>query len=182
MPVDGGYTGAPFAGGVMERLKATVQVVKRNELNTFVVWPKRWIVERSFGCWKSAEGSGRTATENSKPACTSFTSPSSYYSQRNHMNVPESQLHCDSGRKPPNGACKTERQRRAFIPAQAIGLGNQRQTNRKRAEGPIHLLQLLFMSLPWYNSEDRKQALRRSARRLAASRLNSARPRRDKEA
>ena len=60
--VDGGYTGLPFAGGVMERLKATVQVVKRNEMHTFVVLPKRWIVERSFGwlekcrrLWKNCE-------------------------------------------------------------------------------------------------------------------------------
>ena len=47
--VDGGYTGKPFADGVMERIEATVQVVKRNELHTFAVLPKRWIVERSFG-------------------------------------------------------------------------------------------------------------------------------------
>jgi len=47
--VDGGYTGQPFADGVMERIEATVQVVKRNEQHTFVVLPKRWIVERSFG-------------------------------------------------------------------------------------------------------------------------------------
>jgi transposase len=60
--VDGGYTGQPFADGVMERIKATVQVVKRNELHTFVVLPKRWIVERSFGwlekcrrLWKNCE-------------------------------------------------------------------------------------------------------------------------------
>jgi transposase len=60
--VDGGYTGQPFADGVMERLKATVQVVKRNELHTFAVLPKRWIVERSFGwlekcrrLWKNCE-------------------------------------------------------------------------------------------------------------------------------
>jgi transposase len=45
---DGGYTGQPFADGVMERLDATVQIVKRNELHTFAVLPKRWIVERSF--------------------------------------------------------------------------------------------------------------------------------------
>ena len=45
---DGGYTGPPFADGVMERIKATVQVVKRNELHAFLVPPKRWIVERSF--------------------------------------------------------------------------------------------------------------------------------------
>jgi transposase len=60
--VDGGYTGQPFADGVMERLKATVQVVKRNQLHTFVVLPKRWVVERSFGwlekcrrLWKNCE-------------------------------------------------------------------------------------------------------------------------------
>jgi len=60
--VDGGYTGSPFADGVMERLKATVQVVKRNELHTFAVLPKRWIVERCFGwlekcrrLWKNRE-------------------------------------------------------------------------------------------------------------------------------
>ncbi|MGA3133549.1 MAG: IS5 family transposase [Terracidiphilus sp.] len=60
--VDGGYTGEPFADGVMERIKATVQVVKRNELHAFVVLPKRWIVERSFAwlekcrrLWKNCE-------------------------------------------------------------------------------------------------------------------------------
>ena len=46
--VDGGYTGQPFARGVMERIEATVQVVKRNKLHAFVVLPRRWIVERSF--------------------------------------------------------------------------------------------------------------------------------------
>ena len=35
--VDGGYSGQPFADGVMERLKATVQVVKRNQLHAFAV-------------------------------------------------------------------------------------------------------------------------------------------------
>ena len=60
--VDGGYTGQPFADGVLERIKATVQVVKRNELHAFVVLPKRWIVERSFAwlekcrrLWKNCE-------------------------------------------------------------------------------------------------------------------------------
>ena len=59
---DGGYTGQPFADGVMERLDATVQIVKRNELHTFAVLPKRWIVERSFAwlekcrrLWKNCE-------------------------------------------------------------------------------------------------------------------------------
>jgi len=59
---DGGYTGQPFADGVMNRIDATVQIVKRNELHTFAVLPKRWIVERSFAwlekcrrLWKNCE-------------------------------------------------------------------------------------------------------------------------------
>ncbi len=60
--VDDGYTGQPFADSVMKRIKATVQVVKRNELHAFVVLPKRWIIERSFAwlekcrrLWKNCE-------------------------------------------------------------------------------------------------------------------------------
>jgi transposase len=60
--VDGGYTGQPFADGVKQRLQATVQIVKRNELHTFAMLPKRWVVERSFGwlekcrrLWKNCE-------------------------------------------------------------------------------------------------------------------------------
>ena len=56
------YTGQPFAQGVEERMKATVQVVKRDQLHTFVVLPKRWVVERSFAwlekcrrLWKNCE-------------------------------------------------------------------------------------------------------------------------------
>jgi transposase len=68
--VDGGYTGQPFADSVMKRIKATVQVVKRNELHAFVVLPKRWIVERSFAwlekcrrLWKNCERKLNTAQE-----------------------------------------------------------------------------------------------------------------------
>jgi len=61
--VDSGYTGKPFAQGVAAIIPdAVVEVVKRNELHTFVVLPKRWIVERSFGwlekcrrLWKNCE-------------------------------------------------------------------------------------------------------------------------------
>ncbi len=56
------YTGQPFADSVKERLNATVQVGKRNELHTFAVLPKRCVVERSFGwlekrrrLWKNCE-------------------------------------------------------------------------------------------------------------------------------
>ena len=61
--VDGGYSGDNFANAIKEELpNAKVEVVKRNELHTFVVLPKRWIVERSFGwldkcrrLWKNCE-------------------------------------------------------------------------------------------------------------------------------
>ena len=60
--VDGGYTGKPFAAAVQGMLGATVEVVKRSELDTFVVLPKRWVVERSFAwlekcrrLWKNCE-------------------------------------------------------------------------------------------------------------------------------
>ena len=62
MLVDGGYTGQNFADAIKQITGADVEVVKRNELHTFDVLPKRWIVERSFGwldkcrrLWKNAE-------------------------------------------------------------------------------------------------------------------------------
>lgn len=62
MLVDGGYTGEKFASTIKRVIKATVDVVKRNELHTFKVIPKRWVVERSFAwlekcrrLWKNCE-------------------------------------------------------------------------------------------------------------------------------
>ena len=59
---DGGYTGEPFARGVIERIGASVEISKRNEQKNFSVIPKRWVVERSFGwleksrrLWKNCE-------------------------------------------------------------------------------------------------------------------------------
>ena len=59
---DGGYTGKPFAQAIRDMLGAEVQIAKRNELHTFSVMPKRWIVERSFAwiekcrrLWKNCE-------------------------------------------------------------------------------------------------------------------------------
>jgi transposase len=60
--VDGGYSGKKFAQKIKRILKAEVEVVKRNELHTFKVIPKRWVVERSFAwlekcrrLWKNCE-------------------------------------------------------------------------------------------------------------------------------
>ena len=68
--VDGGYTGKPFAGEVRNLLGASVEVVKRNELHTFAVLPKRWVVERSFAwlekcrrLWKNCEGKLNTSLQ-----------------------------------------------------------------------------------------------------------------------
>ena len=59
---DGGYTGKPFAEKVRRLLKAETEIAKRNELHTFAVIPKRWVVERSFSwlekcrrLWKNCE-------------------------------------------------------------------------------------------------------------------------------
>lgn len=60
--VDGGYSGDNFANAVRELCGAEVEVVKRDELHKFVVLPKRWVVERTFGwldkarrLWKNCE-------------------------------------------------------------------------------------------------------------------------------
>jgi len=60
--VDGGYSGKEFAKAVKRLHGAKVEVAKRSELHKFVVLPKRWVVERSFGwldkcrrLWKNCE-------------------------------------------------------------------------------------------------------------------------------
>ena len=59
---DGTYEGKNFADAIKELIGANVEIAKRSELHTFVVIPKRWIVERSFGwldkyrrLWKNCE-------------------------------------------------------------------------------------------------------------------------------
>ena len=46
---DSGYDGTPLSGWVRSVANATLQVIKRTELHTFRVVPRRWVVERSFG-------------------------------------------------------------------------------------------------------------------------------------
>ena len=59
---DGGYTGKPFQDAVKQMINADVEIAKRNEIHTFAVIPKRWVVERSFAwlekcrrLWKNCE-------------------------------------------------------------------------------------------------------------------------------
>ncbi len=67
---DSGYSGKPFANAVKEACGAEVEIVKRNELHKFVVLPKRWIVERTFGwldkfrrLWKNCERKLHTSSQ-----------------------------------------------------------------------------------------------------------------------
>jgi transposase len=60
----GGYTGGNFAQAVKDLCAVEVEVVKRNELHTFAVLPKRWVAGRSFGWIDKAVGFGRIAGAN----------------------------------------------------------------------------------------------------------------------
>ncbi|MFT4313661.1 MAG: IS5 family transposase [Wolbachia pipientis] len=60
--VDAGYNGENFATQIKATIGANVEVIKRSELHTFAVLPKRWVVERSFAwlekcrrLWKNCE-------------------------------------------------------------------------------------------------------------------------------
>ncbi len=60
--VDAGYTGENFVTQIKTIIGATVEVIKRNELRSFVLLPNRWVVDRSFAwlekcrrLWKNCE-------------------------------------------------------------------------------------------------------------------------------
>jgi putative transposase len=46
--VDGGYAGA-FVDLARRAFGRMVEIVKRSDLHQFIVLPKRWVVERTFG-------------------------------------------------------------------------------------------------------------------------------------
>lgn len=46
---DSGYQGAKFQAGLRKAMRqVNVEIVRRNALHTFLVLPKRWIVERTI--------------------------------------------------------------------------------------------------------------------------------------
>jgi transposase len=47
--VDAGYDGQPFARWMRSVAAVTVEVIRRSQSCAFVVLPRRWVVERSFG-------------------------------------------------------------------------------------------------------------------------------------
>lgn len=66
---DAGYTGENFATQIKATIGATVEVIKRSELHTFAVLPKRWVVERSFAWLEKCRRLWKIASVNSTPAC-----------------------------------------------------------------------------------------------------------------
>lgn len=59
--VDGGYRGENSAETVNEILNETIEIVKRNELHSFLILPKRWIVDRSFSWLEKCVDYGKIA-------------------------------------------------------------------------------------------------------------------------
>ena len=55
MLVDSGYSGFNFANAITKILGYSVEVIKKSDLHSFKVTPKRWIVERTFGWEKIAD-------------------------------------------------------------------------------------------------------------------------------
>ena len=48
--VDGGYSGEDFMKEIMDRFRWVIEVIKRpDNIKGFVLLPKRWVVERTFG-------------------------------------------------------------------------------------------------------------------------------------
>ena len=79
MLVDSGYSGEKFAGAVKQILGCSVEVVKKSDLHTFKVMPKRWIVERTFAwleknrrLWKNCERKLSTSKQMSVLALLSL--------------------------------------------------------------------------------------------------------------
>ena len=75
---DSAYSGEPFAASVKETLNASVEIARRSDPHSFVVIPKRWIVERSFAwlekcrrLWKNCE---RTLNSSLQMVVLAFTS------------------------------------------------------------------------------------------------------------
>jgi transposase len=62
--VDAGYTGEIIATQIKAIISATVEVIKRSELHTFVALPKRWVVERSFAWLEKCRRLGKNCKRN----------------------------------------------------------------------------------------------------------------------
>jgi transposase len=70
---DGGYAGK-LVTWAKETLRRTLQIVKRpDDLHTFKVLPRRWVVERTFG-WIISTAAASATTSGSptitRPTCT----------------------------------------------------------------------------------------------------------------
>jgi transposase len=76
---DAGYTGKPFVQTIQATIGAAVEVVKRSELHTFKLMPKRWVLERLFSwvekcrrLWNHCENTLNTSLQMMVLACVAF--------------------------------------------------------------------------------------------------------------
>ena len=77
---DAGYQGPRAALAAAETGSWIIEIVKRNELHTFVVLPKRWIVERTIAwlnrCRQARQGLGEPQSQRRSLSCASHQSAS----------------------------------------------------------------------------------------------------------
>jgi len=77
---DGGYRGEEFASQMSENIAGRkLEVVKRSQVHSFKVIPKRWVVERSFSwlekcrrLWKNCERKLETSLQMVKLTLSTF--------------------------------------------------------------------------------------------------------------
>ena len=91
--VDSGYSGDEAQRAAFEASRISVTVVKRNDkqIKGFIVLPKRWVVERTFGWIKRARRlakdleatiESRSKSTSSSPSCSRDASPGSQVNKR----------------------------------------------------------------------------------------------------
>ncbi len=90
---NGGYQGRQFKGAIRRTLAAvTVEIVKRSNAKTFVVLPKRWIVERTLAwlgrCRRLARTRSASTTRRSPPP-PRLHPPHAAKTMQSHMKFPD---------------------------------------------------------------------------------------------
>jgi len=90
---DGGYQGPQFKGAIQRTLAAvTVEIVKRSDAKTFIVLPKRWIVERTLawlGRCRRLKGLGVPQPQSARLPPPRLHPPHAAKTMQSHMKFPD---------------------------------------------------------------------------------------------
>jgi putative transposase len=90
---DDGYSGKPMAEEVREKYGWEFESVKRTELHTFAVMPKRWVVERTIGWMNNWRGLSKHYDHDSATGEVKIVWASVYYmSKRLTYQKPEENI------------------------------------------------------------------------------------------